>query len=100
MDNKNYEDTLASELLHELKLSAKRWFIAFCIMVVLELATIAGFMWYISLPVDESVVSVENDDGNANYVGADMNGVINNGTSDSEETETSSTAQTETLNGN
>lgn len=100
MDNENYKDTLASELLHELKLSARRWFIAFCIMVVLELATIAGFMWYISLPADESVVSVENDDGNANYVGADMNGVINNGTGDSEETETSSTAQTETLNGN
>ncbi len=45
--------TLATELLHELKASAKRWFIAFCIMVVLELATIGGFIWYISLPVEE-----------------------------------------------
>lgn len=45
--------TLATELLHELKASAKRWFIAFCIMVVLEIATIAGFLWYISLPVEE-----------------------------------------------
>ena len=53
------KDTLASELLHELKVTSKRWFMAFCIMVFLEFATIAGFMWYISLPVDESIVSVE-----------------------------------------
>ena len=100
MDNQNEVTTLASELLHELKATSKRWFIAFCIMVILELVTIIGFMWYISLPVDESVVSVENDSGNANYVGADMNGVINNGESNSETKETSSSAQTETLNGN
>ena len=49
MDN----DTLATELLHEIKASAKRWFIAFIIMVVVELLTIAGFLWYISLPVEE-----------------------------------------------
>lgn len=45
--------SLATELLHELKASTKRWFIAFCVMVVLEVATIAGFLWYISLPVEE-----------------------------------------------
>lgn len=49
-------ETLATELLHELKASAKRWFIAFCIMVVLEIATIAGFLWYISLPVEEYTI--------------------------------------------
>lgn len=46
-------ETLATELLHEIKASAKRWFIAFCIMVVVEILTIAGFLWYISLPVEE-----------------------------------------------
>ena len=46
------EMTLATELLHEIKQSAKRWFIAFCVMVVLEICTIVGFLWYISLPVD------------------------------------------------
>lgn len=81
MDN----EKLATELLHEIKNSAKRWFIAFCIMVVLELLTIGGFMWYISLPVDEVSTVVENEDGNANYVGGSMNGVINNGQSESEE---------------
>lgn len=43
----------ATELLHEVKASAKRWFIAFIIMVVVEVLTIAGFLWYISLPVEE-----------------------------------------------
>lgn len=75
MDNK--ETTLASELLREVKLSARRWFIAFCIMIALEIATIAGFMWYMSLPVDE--VTIENDSGNANYIGNDLNGDLNNG---------------------
>ena len=52
MENKE-NMTLATELLHELKASAKRWFIAFCVMVFLEIATIAGFLWYISLPIEE-----------------------------------------------
>lgn len=95
MDNQKIEVTLASELLHELKATSKRWFIAFCIMVVLEFATIAGFMWYMSLPVDE--LTIENESGNANYIGNDLNGDLNNG-EDSEKTESSETAQTETLN--
>lgn len=80
------KETLATELLRELTISAKRWFIAFCIMVVLEIATIAGFMWYLSLPVEESVVTVESDDnGNANYVGNDVTGAIYNGKDNSKE---------------
>ena len=75
MDNEGM--TLATEILKEVKASAKRWFIAFIIMLCVELATIAGFLWYISLPVDESV-DIQNDDGNANYVGGDMLGAINN----------------------
>ena len=69
--------TLATEILLELKASAKRWFIAFIIMIGVEIATVAGFLWYLSLPVDETV-TVENDDGNANYVGGNMQGNINN----------------------
>lgn len=49
MDN----ESLALELLHEVKASAKRWFIAFCVMVGVEIATIIGFLWYISLPIEE-----------------------------------------------
>lgn len=76
MDNEGV--TLATEILQELKASARRWFIAFLIMLGIEIATICGFLWYISLPVDEAV-TVENEDGNANYIGNDMNGDLYNG---------------------
>ena len=75
----NENTTLATELLHELKQNSKRWFIAFVIMLFIEVFTVAGFLYYLSLPVDEEVVTIENDDGNANYVGKDLYGVINNG---------------------
>ena len=78
------DNKLATELLHELKASAKRWFIAFLVMIGLEIATIIGFMWYISLPAEEYGVTVENDDGNANYVGRDLNGVLDNGFGESD----------------
>lgn len=69
--------TLATEILQELRASAKRWFIAFIIMLCVEIATVAGFLWYLSLPVDETV-TVENEDGNANYVGGNVSGDITN----------------------
>lgn len=70
---------LASEILAEVKRNTKRWFMAFCIMMVLEVATIAGFLWYISLPVEQEQVQIENDDGYANYVGGDLSGGLHNG---------------------
>lgn len=69
--------TLATEILQELKASSKRWFIAFIIMIIVEIATITGFLVYLSLPVEETV-TVENEDGNANYVGGDVSGSIEN----------------------
>lgn len=74
-------ENFATELLHELKAASKRWFVAFCIMVALEIITIAGFLWYISLPVEEIVVESD-DGGNANYIGNDIQGDLNNGKSD------------------
>lgn len=47
------EHSLAYELLVEVKHSARRWFIAFLFMLGLEILTIAGFLWYISLPAEE-----------------------------------------------
>ena len=47
--------SLASELLHETKLSARRWFIAFIVVLVLWFSTIGLFVWYISLPVEEEI---------------------------------------------
>ena len=60
------EHSLASELLHELKLSCKRWFIAFIIMVGVEIATIVGFLWYISLPVEYEDIQYEQQAENDN----------------------------------
>ena len=73
---------LATELMHELKLNAKRWFIIAIVELVIILSMAAGFVWYLSLPIDEVVI--ESDDGNANYVGNDLTGVINNGKNNSE----------------
>lgn len=71
MDN----ESLATELLHELKTSAKRWFIAFLVMVGLEIATVTGFMWYISLPTEEYYVDQDTGAGGNNYnVGGNFDG--------------------------
>lgn len=71
--------TLATEILHELKRSARRWFIAFLVMVGIEIATVGTFVWYLSLSTEESV-DIENDESNANYIGNDMKGEEDNGT--------------------
>lgn len=76
--NETSETTFATELLREVKATSKRWFIAFIVVLVLWFATIGGFITYLSLPVEDSI-SVENEDGNANYIGNDLNGEINNG---------------------
>lgn len=69
------KSTLASELLHELKMSAKRWFIAFCVMVILEVITIIGFVWYISLPIEEYTIDQVTERGGDNLnIGGDYNG--------------------------
>lgn len=68
--------SFATELLREVKTSARRWFIAFCVMVILEVATICGFIWYISLPADSNTTDIEQDadDGSNNQiVGGDYN---------------------------
>ena len=59
------EQTLASEMLSELKASNRRWFIAFLIVLVLWFATIGAFIWYISLPIEEVTVD-QYTDGDAN----------------------------------
>ena len=80
----NENPTLATELIHEIKAQSKRWFIAFIVVLILWFSTIGVFFWYVSLPIDETTVDIENDDGNANYIGKNMYGVINNGEDNSE----------------
>ena len=80
MDN----ETLAIEMIREIRATSKRWFIAFIVTLCLWFATIAGFILYeyYTIPVEE--VMVENEDGNANYIGNDMNGDLYNGESTEE----------------
>ena len=47
------ERNLATEMLHELKLNARRWFISFIIVLMLWFATIGVFIWYINQPIEE-----------------------------------------------
>lgn len=72
------DETLATEMLHELKASAKRWFIIAVIELFIILGITGAFIWYISLPVEECT-EVYNEDGNANYIGNDLNGELSNG---------------------
>lgn len=69
--------SLATELLHEVKASAKRWFVAFIVVLCLWFATIGAFLWYISLPVEVTDTQVEqqSDNNSSNYViGGDYDG--------------------------
>lgn len=68
-------ESLATELLHEVKAQAKRWFIAFIIVLLLWFATIGAFLWYISLPVEEYTVEQTADDySNNQIIGGDYVG--------------------------
>ena len=59
--------TLATEMLRELKANGLRWFIAFLVMLGLWFATIGVFIWYLSLPIEE--VTIEQDtEGDENYL--------------------------------
>ena len=81
------QETFATEMLRELKTSSRRWFIAFLIVLTLWFATIGGFLWYISLPMEDISIS-QKADGNSNLVGiGDMYG----GKSDSKVQETGKT---------
>lgn len=46
--------TLATEMLKELKANSKRWFISFLVVLVLWFATIGVFIWYLNQPIEET----------------------------------------------
>ena len=72
------EEKFATELLRDLKANAKRWFIAFLVVLGLWFATIGAFVWYISLPVEveDTQIEQQSDNNSNNYVvGGDYNGV-------------------------
>lgn len=89
-------ENFATELLHEVKLSAKRWFIAFLVILGLWFATIGAFLWYISLPVEVTDTQVEqqSDNNSNNYVvGGDYDGGLSESNTQSDETSNENTEQ-------
>ena len=73
-------ETWASEILHEIKEASRRVYYLALALLIGWLITIAGFLWYITLPVDVDTVTLDSSDGgNANYIGNDMSGEIYNG---------------------
>ena len=60
MENKT-KDSLASELLHELKASSKRWFILFIITLFMLFATNSMWLYAWNLPPEETSESYDID---------------------------------------
>lgn len=79
-------ESLASELLHEVKATSKRWFILFIICLIMLFATNLAWLYAWSLPDEETTTEITSDNGsNANYVdgvGDIINGGINKSTQD------------------
>ena len=50
----NENQTLATEMMSELKANSRRWFISFIIVLILWFATIGIFIWYINQPIEET----------------------------------------------
>lgn len=80
------QESLASELLHEVKATSKRWFILFIICLIMLFATSLAWLYAWSLPDEETTTEITSDNGsNANYVdgvGDIINGGINKSTQD------------------
>jgi hypothetical protein len=55
------QETLATELLHELKANSKRWFIISIIELVIILTITGLFVWYIYQPIEETTVEYSQD---------------------------------------
>lgn len=59
---------LATEIMHELHQSSRRWFIAFIVMCVIEVLTVVGFIWYLSLPTEDTSIEQQADDDSYNQI--------------------------------
>lgn len=80
------EQTLASEMLSELKKQNKRLFIALVVVLALWFATIGAFIIYLSLPVEEMTVEQEVDGDTNHLIGIGDNYVSETDSYLSEET--------------
>lgn len=68
--------SLASELLHEVKATSKRWFILFIITLLMLFGTNMAWLYAWNLPTEETTISSDNN-SNANYINGERD--ITNG---------------------
>lgn len=73
----NVPHNMATDLLRCVMSESKNKDKIIVILILAWLITIGGFVWYIQLPDEEVVLT--NEDGNASYIGNDMNGDFNYG---------------------
>lgn len=81
------QDSFAMELLKGYSAQAKRWFVACIVILLMWLATIGGFVWFISQYDYESYEITADGNSNANYIGEDgniYNGGFNQGQEEKE----------------
>lgn len=57
------ENSLASELLHEVKATSKRWFILFIIALLMLFGTNMAWLYAWNLPTEETVTELTSDEG-------------------------------------
>lgn len=55
------EETLAMEMLKELKAQSKRWFIISIVELIIILTGSGLFIWYLNTPTDEEYVTYTQD---------------------------------------
>ena len=73
----NVPHNMATDLLRCVMSESKNKDKIIVILIFAWLITIGGFVWYLQLPDEEVVLT--NEDGNASYIGNDMNGDFNYG---------------------
>ena len=75
-------NSLASELLHEIKATSRRWFVLFLITLLLLFGTNMAWLYAWNLPVEETAVTQELDNASHdNYIDG-VGDIDNGGTSD------------------
>ena len=68
------KQSLASELLHEVKATSKRWFILFIITLLMLFGTNMAWLYAWNLPTEETTTTITqdcDDNGNNNFIGND-----------------------------
>lgn len=85
MQENDGDNSLASELLHLVKMQSRRWFIAFVIVLIMLFGTNIAWLYAWNLPDDVTTESYEinaEDEGNAIY---NESGGVDIGTSSSQQ---------------